>query len=231
MSCKFVAYYRVSTQAQGQSGLGLDAQKLAVAQHVAANEGILLAAYTEIETAKKHSLDNRPALSKAIKHAKRSKAVLVVAKLDRLLRSTVVCAMLKTSGVKFEACDNPHANPLTIDILAAVAEDEVRRISERTVSGLRVLKARGVALGSHRPECAANLTAEAARVGRAMGAQRVRELAVEAYSDVAEMIANLRSEGQSLRAIAEAMNREGQTTRTGKPWNPVQISRVLDRAA
>ncbi|MHB8462925.1 MAG: recombinase family protein, partial [Vulcanimicrobiaceae bacterium] len=105
-----IGYFRVSTNKQGNSGLGLDAQKAAVAAHVAANDCDLIASYCEIETGKKHNLDNRPELLKAIAHAKRSKCVLVVAKLDRLLRSTVVCSTLKTSGVLFTACDNPHAN-------------------------------------------------------------------------------------------------------------------------
>ncbi len=146
-----IAYYRVSTERQGRSGLGLEGQEAAVAEHVASAGCDLIAAYTEVETGKKHDLVNRPELRKAVAHAKRSKAVLVVAKLDRLLRSTVVRSTLKTSGVRFIACDNPHANELTIDILAAVAEDEVRRISERTKAALAAAKARGTALGGSRP--------------------------------------------------------------------------------
>ena len=106
-------------RAQGRSGLGLEAQEADVAAHVEREGCELIASYMETETGKKHTIDNRPALCKAIAHARRSRAILVVAKLDRLLRSTVVRSMLKTSSVKFVACDDPHANELTIDILAA----------------------------------------------------------------------------------------------------------------
>src|ERR1700680_1627482 len=119
---KIVAYYRVSTQKQGMSGLGIEAQQAGVAQYGHETGCDLIGQYTETETGKRHTLDNRPELQRAIAHAKRSRATLVVAKLDRLLRSTVVRSMLKIANVKFLACDNPHANKLTIDILAAVAE-------------------------------------------------------------------------------------------------------------
>src|ERR1019366_686358 len=109
MGCKMVAYLRVSRKSQADSGLGIDAQRSTVAAYVASAGCELLAEYVEVETGKKHDdLDNRPELRRAIAHAKRSKAILVVAKLDRLLRSIVICNMLKTSSVQFVACDNPH---------------------------------------------------------------------------------------------------------------------------
>lgn len=129
MSKKIVAYYRCSTVRQGLSGLGLEAQEVDVATYARQNGCEIIRSYREVETGTKHSLSNRPELRRAVAHARRSGAILVVAKLDRLLRSTVVCSLLKTTGVKFVACDNPHANALTVDILAAVAEDEGRRIS------------------------------------------------------------------------------------------------------
>jgi hypothetical protein len=106
MACKMNAYFRVSTTKQATSGLGLDAQEATVAAYVASAGCDLIASYTEVENGKKHDLVNRPELAKAVAHARRAKAVLVVAKLDRLLRSTVVLTMLKTSGVRFVACDN-----------------------------------------------------------------------------------------------------------------------------
>src|SRR5690242_13878194 len=109
MQCKMVGYHRVATDAQGRSGLGLEAQQEAVRQHVDRHGCSLIASNTEIETGKKDSLDNRPELRKAIAHAKRSGATLVVAKLDRLTRSVAVLSMLQSSGVDFVACDNPHA--------------------------------------------------------------------------------------------------------------------------
>jgi DNA invertase Pin-like site-specific DNA recombinase len=198
--------------------------------HVASNGCGLIASYTEVETGKKHDLGNRPQLRKAIADAKRSRAILVVAKLDRLIRSTVVCALLKTSGVKFVACDNPHANEVTIDILAAVAEDEVRRISSRTSAALEALKARGVLLGSNLPECANNISAGAAAKGRALGAQRKSEIATAAYADLADEVERMRPAGLTLRAIAAALDAQGETTRTGKPWNATQVMRMLQRA-
>lgn len=221
-----VAYYRVSTQRQAASGLGIEGQRADVERHAATTGCDIIAEYTETETGKKHSLDNRPELRNAIAHARRSKAVLVVAKLDRLLRSTVVCSMLKTSGVRFVACDNPHANELTVDILCAVAEDEVRRISARTKSALAAYKARGGVLGAVRPE-SRNLTASARARGAEAAGKAHKTRAAEAYSDLTDLLHDLRGQGLSLRAIADRLNARGQETRSGKPWNPMQVARVL----
>jgi DNA invertase Pin-like site-specific DNA recombinase len=226
MACKMIAYYRVSTERQGRSGLGLEGQEAAVAEHVASASCDLIAAYTEVETGTKHDLVNRPELRNAVAHAKRSKAVLVVAKLDRLLRSTVVRAMLKTSGVRFIACDNPHANELTIDILAAVAEDEVRRISERTKAALAAARVRGTALGGARPGHPKPTRAMALKGARASA--KARSLAVsDAYTDLVPIVWDLRDRGLSLRKIAAELNASGHATRNGRPWNPMQTSRVL----
>lgn len=113
MRCRLVAYYRVSTERQGQSRLGLDGQRTAVLQHVKITGCELIGEYTEVERSHRDDLDNRPELRKAIRHAKRSKATLVIAKLDRLSRSVFVTAELMKSGVEFVACDNPTANRLT----------------------------------------------------------------------------------------------------------------------
>jgi DNA invertase Pin-like site-specific DNA recombinase len=225
-----VSYVRVSRETQRKSGLGIEAQRAAVSVYVAAAGCTLIAEYVETETGKKHDLTNRPELRRAIAHAKRSKATLVVAKLDRLLRSTVICTMLKTSGVKFIACDNPHANELTIDILAAVAANEVREISKRTKAALDALKARGVLLGSARPG-APQLSAEARERGSTLAAAAISAAARNAYSDLAPLVADMSAAGKSLRTIAAELNEQGHTTRTGRPWNPVQVSRVLKAAA
>jgi DNA invertase Pin-like site-specific DNA recombinase len=228
-----VAYLRVSRKSQAESGLGIEAQRATVATYVAAAGCELLAEYVEVETGKKHDLDNRPELRRAVAHARRSKAVLVVAKLDRLLRSTVICNMLKTSGISFVACDNPAADEFHIDILAAVAANEVRQISKRTKDALKALKMRGVLrgvlLGASRPG-APRLLPEARKRGAALGAKAVSERARDAYSDLSPGIADMAASGLSLRAIASRLNSEGHTTRTGRAWNPVQISRVLSAA-
>jgi DNA invertase Pin-like site-specific DNA recombinase len=226
MNKKTVAYYRVSTQAQGKSGLGLEAQKATVEAYRDRNGCNMIPEYTEIESGKRDSLTNRPQLVKAIAHARRSKAVLVIAKMDRLTRSVYVTAELHRSGVEFVACDNPHANRMTVQILAAVAENEARMISERTSSALQALKARGVLLGASRPECR-NLTQGAREKGSVAGGKATHERSLEAYTDLRDSIAQMRVDGLSLRAIATTLNGQGESTRTGKAWNPVQVSRVL----
>ena len=223
-----VGYHRVSTDAQSKSGLGLEAQQLAVQDHAERQACKLIASYTEIETGKRDTLDNRPELRKAIAHAKRSGATLVVAKLDRLTRSVAVLSMLQTSGVDFVACDNPYANRITIQILAAVAEDEVRRISERTKAALAAYKCRGGRLGASRTQ-SRNLTTEARERGARNAGRIVKTKADEAYADIADNVRNLRAGGKTLQQIAEELNQNGHTTRRGKPWNPMQVRRVLLR--
>jgi DNA invertase Pin-like site-specific DNA recombinase len=225
-----VGYYRVSTAERGRSGLGLEAQEATVRAYVAAHGCDLIAAYSEVETGKRDSLANRPELRKAIAHAKRLKATLVIAKLDRLARSVYVTAELHRSGIDFVACDNPTANRTTVQILAAVAENEVRQISERTRAALGALKARGVPLGASRPR-SRNLTAEARSRGALQGASAARRAADEAYIDVVPLVRQLKCGGASLRQIAAALNEDGHTTRRGKPWNAVQVGRVLSRAS
>ena len=163
--------YRVSTQKQGRSGLGLEGQETAVNQFAGQNRGGVLASYTEIETGTNKR--ERPELTKAIAHCRREGATLVIAKLDRLARNVHFVSGLMESGVEFVCCDNPTANRLTIHILAAVAEDEARRISERTKAALAAYKARGGVLGASRTECR-NLTEDARRKGSEAMAQSGR---------------------------------------------------------
>lgn len=150
MAVEFVAYYRVSTVRQGQSGLGLDAQRASVAAHVAGKSGgLLLAEFQEIESGRK---SDRPQLAAALALCKRQKATLVIAKLDRLARNVRFISSLMESGVQFQAVDMPEANRLTVHILAAVAEHEREAISERTRAALAAKKARGETLGNPRPD-------------------------------------------------------------------------------
>ncbi len=165
---KLVPYYRVSTRRQGESGLGLEAQHSCVADYARQGQHEIVASYQEIETGKRA---DRPQLAKALAHAKRAKATLVIAKLDRLARNVHFLSGLMESRVDFVCCDNPHANRLTLHILAAVAEDEARRISERTKAALAAYKARGGRLGTP-----GNLTRQAGR--RGAEATRSRALAL-----------------------------------------------------
>ena len=140
MSSRFVAYYRVSTDRQGRSGLGVEAQRDAVGRHVASHSGELIADFCEIESGKR---SDRPQLAAAIAAAKKAKATLIIAKLDRLARNVHFISGLMESGVDFVAADNPHANKLMVHLLAAFAEHEREQISQRTKDALAAAKTRG----------------------------------------------------------------------------------------
>lgn len=221
---KFIAYFRVSTARQGESGLGLEAQATSVRDYVA-NQGILVAEYTECESGKK---SDRPELSKALAHARRIGATLVIAKLDRLARNVHFLSTLMETGVDFLAVDNPNANRLTVQILAAVAEDELARISARTKSALQAYKARGGKLGAQDPRCR-RLSQDDAKKGQERGSRKTAENARKAYTDLEPVIANLRKNGKSFRQIASELNDAGHTTRNHRPWSATQIMRVLKR--
>lgn len=224
----FVPYYRVSTKKQGESGLGLEAQQSCVENFTKSQGGEMGKSFKEVESGRKK---DRPELAKAIAHAKRCKATLIVAKLDRLARNVAFLSALMESGVDFVCCDNPNANRLTIHILAAVAEAEVEMIRARTKAALEAYKARGGVLGSARPECANNLSEEAMKKGQQLAAEARIQKADEAYTDLYDLLKTLRSEGKSLQQIADTLNEEGFKTRRGLPWNKQQVSNVLDRAA
>jgi len=220
-----IGYIRVSTTKQGKSGLGLEAQQKALRDYARASGGRILTTYREVESGRK---DDRPELERAVNHAKRSNATLVIAKLDRLARSVYVVSGLMESGVDFAACDNPHANRLTIHILAAVAESEAAAISQRTKDALAAAKRRGVKLGASRPECR-NLTQRARKRGAKAAGEKVSRLAHDYYADLAPALHELRSDGLTQQQIADWLNDSGQTTRRGKPFSQVSVKRILDR--
>lgn len=226
---RIVAYYRVSTARQGESGLGIEAQQTAVADYARRTGAEIVSSYTEFETGKRA---DRPELADAISHARRSNAALVVGKLDRLARSMTFTAQLMDSGIEFVACDNPHANRLTLHILAAVAEHEARQISQRTRDALAAAKKRGVKLGSARPGHWKGRE-DKRRTGQARAAVAAgishRRRADEAYADLVPELKAMRADGLSLRKIAARLNEQGHTTRRGKPWNQVQVRSVLLR--
>ena len=214
---KFVAYYRVSTDRQGQSGLGLDAQKKAVADYLNGGTWQLVADFTEVETGKgSNALDRRPQLLAAIAACKKHKATLVIAKLDRLARNIHFISGLMEAKVDFVAVDNPTANKLTIHILAAVAEDEARRISERTKVALAAAKARGRVLGSH---------------GRDVLAPRNRAAADMFAAKVAPKVQALKARGLTVRQMAVELNDAGIPTPRGGRWHVASVHRLLQRIA
>jgi len=214
---KLIPYYRVSTRKQGESGLGLEAQQACVADFARYGQHEIVAAYQEVETGKR---TDRPELTKAIAHSKRTKATLIIAKLDRLARNVHFLSGLMESRVDFVCCDNPHANRLTLHILAAVAEDEARRISERTKAALAAYKARGGKLGTP-----ANLTPEAGW----KGSEATRVNARIAYAALLPEVRGWREAGLSYREIAALLNGAGHATRSGAAWNHNQVKRVLSR--
>jgi DNA invertase Pin-like site-specific DNA recombinase len=206
----FIAYYRVSTDRQGASGLGLDAQRAAVASHIAA--AVLLTEYTEIESGKKHT--NRPQLLAALQECRRKKATLVIAKLDRLGRNVAFISALMESGADFVCCDNPHANRLMLHMLAAFAEHEREQISQRTKAALAAAKARGVKLGNPRALAALEI-ANAVPVAR------------RPAPEVLNIMRSLEGQGMSFRAIARELNRLNIKTGLGHQWYDVTVKAAL----
>jgi DNA invertase Pin-like site-specific DNA recombinase len=214
---KFVAYYRVSTDQQGASGLGLAAQRAAVETYLDGGPWRLVAEHTEVESGKRA---DRPELAKALAACRKHKAKLIIAKLDRLSRNLAFIATLMDSGVEFVAVDNPHANKLTIHILAAVAQHEREAISERTKAALAAAKARGKKLGGPR-------LAKARKRSLA-----VRRAAADAFAaNVRPIIEQIQASGvSSLRGVAKALTARGvRTARGGSEWTAVQVSNVLER--
>jgi len=220
----FIAYYRVSTARQGRSGLGLDAQKKAVADFLNGGSWELLAEFVEVESGKS---DDRPQLEQALAMCDLSGATLVVAKLDRLSRNLAFLAKLQESGARFVAADMPEANELTIHIMAAVAQAERKAISARTKEALAAAKARGVRLGGNR----GNL--EDLRKGPAKSAEvRSRQAAERALKVRRQIEAISAASGaSSLRQIAVALNERGITASRGGKWHAGQVKAVLQRSA
>jgi DNA invertase Pin-like site-specific DNA recombinase len=218
---KFVSYCRVSTQRQGASGLGLEAQDAAVASYVAAIPGAtVIERFVEVESGRK---SNRPELTRALNLCHVTGAVLLVAKLDRLSRSVRFISEVLDAGVEIRACDIPSASRMVLHILSAVAEEEARAISARTKAALTAAKARGKRLGN--PALAGGGDAAMS----AKGVEANQSAAVEYAQRVAPFIRDAKAAGAtSLRALAQALTARGVKTRTGKTtWFPAQVRNVL----
>lgn len=215
---KYIAYYRVSTQKQGNSGLGLDAQRSDVNRFVEKG-GTLIAAYQDIESGKNN---DRPNLIKAMEECKKQGATLLIAKLDRLSRNASFILMLRDSKVDFICCDMPDANSITIGIMAILAQEERERTSMRTKAALAELKKQGKKLGS--PE---NLTEQA----------RIKSLAVRqtnAYIDennrkAGALIVSMRGQGKTFYQITKELNKLGFKTRKGKIFQQNQVQILFNR--
>jgi len=215
MNGRFVAYYRVSTARQGVSGLGLDGQREAVRTFLNGGDWTLLREFVEVESGRK---DDRPQLAAAMAECKLTGATLLVAKLDRLSRNMAFTSRLMESGVDFKACDNPHATPLTIHILAAVAQHEREMISARTTAALAAAKARGTVLGGYRG---------GPKVEHATGLKARQDRAAACAASVRPIASQMRAEGLSLRQIAAALATRGISTPRGGAWTAAAVNTVL----
>lgn len=218
MKTKFVSYYRVSTDKQGLQGNGIEAQKQAVARYLASLDCELIGSFEEVESG---ANNKRPELTAAIQLAKSKKAVLVIAKLDRLTRNAAFLLQLQDSGIDFVACDMPNADKLSVGIIALLAQRERQLISERTKAGLAVAKQRGVALGNPNPDASLRKAVKA-------NIQRKREFAGAAI----KVIREIQSTGvETLARIADCMNKRGEKTPRGGTWTATAVKRILECAA
>lgn len=215
---KYVAYYRVSTTRQGQSGLGLDAQRATVNEFV--RDGHLVSEFEEIESGKKN---NRIKLLEAIEEAKRQGAKLLIAKLDRLSRNASFIFALRDSGVDFICCDLPDANTLTIGLFAIIAQHERETTSQRTKAALAAKKARGFKLGSP-----AQMRQDVITLGQQIHQQNAREN--ERNVQATDIILDKRALGWTYQRIAEHLNNKKYKTRRGCYFNAAGVLR-LERVA
>ncbi|API61058.1 resolvase [Tardibacter chloracetimidivorans] len=212
----FVSYLRVSTERQGASGLGIDAQRSAIRRYVELCGGEIAAELVEVESGKR---SDRPVLEEAISLCRRKKATLLVAKLDRLSRTVSFMSRLIETGVDFVAVDNPHANKLMIHVLSAFAEHERDLIGERTRVALAAAKSRGARLGN--PDIAA---------ARAQARLSIQSAADDFCANVGPLILQIRGSGiHSLQGIADALAARGIRTARGGAWHPATVRNVERR--
>ena len=222
---KFVSYLRVSTDRQGKSGLGLEAQRNAVADYLNGGNWELIAEFVEVETGKR---DDRPKLREALHRAKVTGATLVIAKLDRLSRNLAFIAALQDSGAKFVAADMPEANETMIQFMAVIAQHERKMISTRTKAALAAARARGKRLGN--PNLAALQAVGAGRPGWTAGADSNRASADRFARDVLPVVEAIRADGiTSLEGIANALNSRGILTARGGRWYATTVRNLLKR--
>ncbi|GJE55758.1 recombinase family protein [Methylobacterium thuringiense] len=222
---KFVSYLRVSTEKQGRSGLGLEAQREAVAGYLNGGQWSLVAEVVEVESGGKN---DRVKLGEALRLCRLHNATLVIAKLDRLSRDAAFLLRLegdlKRMGLRFVAADMPDANELTIHIMAVVAQAERQMISARTKAALAAAKARGTKLGGDR----GNIH-DIRAMGVAASVAKRTEKATQRAEDLGHLVLDLHRDGASLRHIAADLNVRGIETARGGQWSAVQVSRVLTR--
>ena len=225
---KFVSYLRVSTDKQGRSGLGIEAQREAVERYLNGGRWMVAAEYVETESGKR---SDRPKLAAALAHAKAIKAKLVFAKLDRLTRNVDLLRSLVASDVDLVFCDLPSVPPgpmgkFLLTQMAAVAELEAGLIGERTKNALAAAKARGVKLGN--PNGARALKGK--QTGNAEAVAKIKEKAAQRAMDLQGIVEGIKRSGiTSVRSIAEELNRQGIHSPRGGAWHPTAVARLLNR--
>jgi DNA invertase Pin-like site-specific DNA recombinase len=215
---RYIAYYRVSTAQQGQSGLGLDAQREQVRAFLSVRGWPPFAEYVEVESGKKN---DRPELQKALNHCRLAGATLCIAKLDRLGRNVHFISGLMESGVDFVAADAPDKDRFMLHVRAAFAEEEARKISERTKAALAAAKAKGTRLG--------NPNGWGGRV-YGDGAQAVRQQADGRAKALLPIIRRMREAGDSFQTVAAKLAEQGIQTARGGQWSATQVMRIMVRA-
>ncbi len=218
---KFVTYFRVSTQRQSRSGLGLEAQQAAVSAHLAAHKGDVLASYTEVESGK---IDQRPQLVAALRRCRQTRATLLVAKIDRLSRTASFLFTLRDSGAKFQALDIPEANTLTLGVMIVMSQHERELIAKRTREALAARRAKGLPMGTPR-----DLSAYQERASE-LGCFANRAKAQERAKEIAPAIEEARAAGHtSLRQIAAYLNDQGIQTPRGKAWTATAVRNAMEQ--
>ena len=225
---KFVSYLRVSTDKQGRSGLGLEAQRAAVDSYLNGGRWALVAEYVETESGRR---TDRRQLAKALAHAKAIGATVVFAKLDRLTRNVDLLRSLVTSDVDLVFCDLPHVpigamGRFLLTQMASVAELEAGLISERTKAALAAAKARGVKLGN--PNGARALKGK--QTGNKQAVAAIKANAEHRAANLRGIVDDLRAQGiNSVRTIAAELNARGMLTPRGGTWHPTSVGRLLSR--
>lgn len=224
MNGKFVSYLRVSTQRQGRSGLGLEAQREAVMGYLNGGKWKLVQELVEVESGKR---SDRPKLAEALALCRVHNATLIVAKLDRLGRNVAFVSALMEAGVKFVAADMPEANETMLHFMSVMAQHEAKAISQRTKAALAAAKARGKKLGGYRWA----IDSVATKGSRASAKARV-ESASKRAADLIPVIDAIKAEGAvTLREIAAALNERGISAPRGGEWSATQVSRILVAAS
>lgn len=208
---QFVCYFRVSTARQGESGLGLEAQKRAVEAFLSSKAGEVVAEYTEVESGRKVA---RPQLTEALALCRRKRAILVIAKLDRLARNVHFISGLMEAGVEFTAVDQPTKDRFMLHIQAAFAEEEARRISQRTKAALQSAKLRGVDIGA---------------TGRILAEKNKEAAQTKAEEYRATILEHIAGGSITIRALAASLNRDGVPSPGGASWHLPTTHRVLKR--